>query len=284
MTAAPRDRFSVSQLMLTRSTFEEDVAVCAELGFGLGVSEAKIDQGRDAELIELIGASGVRPGVAVPAVIGPLKDAWRGGPDDPDERVAAVRDSVDRLAAFSPASVLVVTGSRALYPRYEARRIVLDGLQAIAEQAAKHTLAVGVEVLRDEMNGSLYNDLPRTFELIDELEADNVGIVFDIWHLWDAPDVLAQLERYAPRIVAVQLCDWRDPTRWNGDRVLPGDGIGNVPALLGALETNGFTGIYDLEVFSDPSRPGSIWEGATTADVLAASWAGFEKAWAEAGL
>ena len=281
---APRDRFSVSQLMLTSSSFEEDVAVCAELAIGLGVSEAKLGSGRDVELVGLMQTSGVNSGVAVPAVIGPLKDAWRGGPDDPDERVAAVCAALDRLASFDPATFLVVTGSRALYPRFEARRIVLDGLAAICERAATYNLAVGVEVLRDEMNGSLYNDLPRTFELLDELRVDNVGIVFDIWHLWDAPDVLAQLEQYAPRIVAVQLADWRDPTRWNGDRVLPGDGIAGIPALLGALERNGFTGMYDLEVFSDASRPGSIWEGATVADVLSASWARFEKAWNEAGL
>src|SRR5262245_7406374 len=94
----PRDRFSVSQLMLVSSSFEEDVAACAKLGVGLGISEAKLGSGRDDDLVRLMRDSGVRSGVAVPAVIGPLKDAWRGGPDDPDERVAAVCAAVDRLA------------------------------------------------------------------------------------------------------------------------------------------------------------------------------------------
>jgi sugar phosphate isomerase/epimerase len=141
-----------------------------------------------------------------------------------------------------------------------------------------------VEVLRDETSGSLYNDLPRTFKLLDDAGADNLAVVFDIWHLWDAPRILEQLETYAPRIAAVQVCDWRRETRWNGDRALPGNGIADIPAILRALETNGFTGVYDLEVFSDASKPGSIWEHDGLAEILAKSWDGFGRAWEQAGL
>jgi sugar phosphate isomerase/epimerase len=279
-----RERFTVSQLMLPRSTFEEDVEACRKLGFGLGVSEAKLGEGKDGALRALMHASGVPAAVSVPAVIGPLKDAWRGGPNDPEERVAAVCAGVDRLAAFGPASILVLTGAKALYPVYEARRIVVDGLARIADAAGAHGLTVGVEVLRDETNGALYNDLPRMFALLDDAGADNLAVVFDIWHLWDAPGVLEQLETYAPRISAVQLCDWRRETRWGGDRALPGDGIADIPAILRALETNGFTGVYDLEVFSDASKPGSIWEHDGLDEVLAKSWDGFARAWEQAGL
>lgn len=279
----PRERFTVSQLMLPRSTFEEDVEACAKLGFGLGVSEGKLGE-RDEEILALMRTAGVQSAVAVPSVIGPLKDAWRGGPDDPNERVERVCAGVDRLARFEPAAILVVTGAKALYPVFEARRIVVDGFREIAATARRHGLPVAVEVLRDEMNGSLYNDLPRTFALLDDVGADNVSVVFDVWHLWDAPGVLEQLETYAPRISVVQLCDWRRETRWNGDRVLPGDGIANVAAILRVLETNGFIGVYDLEVFSDASKPGSIWESDGLEQVLEKSWDGFCEAWREAGL
>jgi sugar phosphate isomerase/epimerase len=270
--------------MLPRSSFEEDVEACARLGVGLGVSEAKLGPGRDAELRGLVRNTGVRSGVAVPTVIGPLKDAWRGGPDDPDERIEAVCAGIDRLAAFEPASILVLTGAKAFYPVFEARRIIVDGLARIAAAARVHDLDVGVEILRDETNGSLYNDLPRTFELLDDVGADNLSVVFDIWHLWDAPDVFEQLEIYAPRISAVQLCDWRAVTRWNGDRVFPGEGLADTPRLLHVLETNGFGGVYDLEVFSDASKPDSIWENRSLHDVLERSWERFAEAWVEAGL
>lgn len=278
----PRDRFVVSQLMLPHTTFDEDIAVCGELGFGLGISEAKLPDGDDQDIAEAMAAAGVAVGVSVPRVIGPLKDAWRGGPDDPQERVRGVCAGIDRLAYFKPPLILVVTGAKALYPVFEAKKIIVDGLAAIARFAAERGLPVGVEVLRDETNGSLYNDLPRTFELLDETGAEKLGVVFDIWHLWDASGVLEQLRTYAPRISAVQLCDWRDPTRWSGDRALPGDGIANVPRLLDVLESNGFSGIYDLEVFSDRSKEGSIWADRDLSTTLELAWEGFDRCWREA--
>jgi sugar phosphate isomerase/epimerase len=270
--------------MLRESSFEEDVEACAALGVGLGVSEAKLGDGRDEVLRELMVSKGVAAAVSVPTVIGPLKDAWRGGPDDPDERVASVCAAVERLSAFEPQVFLVVTGAKALYPVHEARRIVVDGLRQIARRAETFGMTVGVEVLRDEMNGSLYNDLPRTFELLDEIGADNLTVVLDIWHLWDAPEILDQIARYATRISAVQIADWRAETRWNGDRVLPGDGIADIPAILRALETSGFSGVYDLEVFSDQTKPDSIWAYGDLTNVLQESWDGFLRAWEEAGL
>jgi sugar phosphate isomerase/epimerase len=268
--------------MLPHTPFEEDIAVCGELGFGLGISEAKLPDGDDQDVVRAMHAAGVTVGVSVPRVIGPLKDAWRGGPDDPDERVHGVCAGIERLAGFKPPLVLIVTGAKALHPVFEARRIITDGLSEIARFAAGYGLTLGVEVLREESNGSLYNDLPRTFELLDEVGAENLSVVFDIWHLWDAPGVLDQIRTYAPRISAVQLCDWRRETRWNGDRVLPGDGIANIPGLLDALESNGFTGLYDLEVFSDRSKEGSIWEGRDLRTALQLAWEGFDGCWQEA--
>ena len=48
------------------------------------------------------------------------------------------------------------------------------------------------------------------------------------------------------------------------DRVLPGEGIADLPALLGALEAAGWHGFYDLEIFSDDGTfgtalPDSLW-------------------------
>jgi hypothetical protein len=76
-------------------------------------------------------------------------------------------------SSFDPALILIVTGAKALYPVPKARQIIAEGLARIAAAARRHGLTVGVEVLRDEMNGSLYNDLPRTFQLLDDVGADN---------------------------------------------------------------------------------------------------------------
>jgi sugar phosphate isomerase/epimerase len=49
------------------------------------------------------------------------------------------------------------------------------------------------------------------------------------------------------------------------DRVLPGDGTIDIAAMVRALEKGGFSGWWDLEVFSDDGRdgndfPDSVWK------------------------
>jgi sugar phosphate isomerase/epimerase len=41
--------------------------------------------------------------------------------------------------------------------------------------------------------------------------------------------------------------------------VLPGDGVANLPQILGALERAGWNGFYDLEIFSDNGTFGNAW-------------------------
>ncbi len=67
------------------------------------------------------------------------------------------------------------------------------------------------------------------------------------------------------RIAGVHICDVRSETRGWADRVLPGDGIADVAALIGALDAAGWDGLYDLEIFSDDGTfgtayPDSLWD------------------------
>jgi sugar phosphate isomerase/epimerase len=41
--------------------------------------------------------------------------------------------------------------------------------------------------------------------------------------------------------------------------VLPGDGVADLPGLLGALEAAGWRGYYDVEIFSDNGAFGDAW-------------------------
>jgi sugar phosphate isomerase/epimerase len=53
--------------------------------------------------------------------------------------------------------------------------------------------------------------------------------------------------------------DWRGETRGWCDRVLPGDGVADLPAILRALNDAGWRGAYELEVFSDDGTFGSAY-------------------------
>ena len=76
---------------------------------------------------------------------------------------------------------------------------------------------------------SILNTLGDAAAFIDEVGSDAVGIQFDVWHLWNTPDLLDEIPRHAHLIAGVHVSDWREPTRGWADRVLPGDGAADLP-------------------------------------------------------
>jgi sugar phosphate isomerase/epimerase len=108
--------------------------------------------------------------------------------------------------------------------------------------------------------------IPETLELISDAGGSpSLGLQFDTWHLWNAETVLDDIGRHIDRITGVHVSDVRRPERSWCDRVLPGDGVADVPALIGALHTAGWDGLYDLEIFSDNGtfgthHPDSLWD------------------------
>jgi sugar phosphate isomerase/epimerase len=137
-------------------------------------------------------------------------------------------------------------------------------LREIGTRADELGLRIALEPFQREgiENWSIVNTIGDAVELIDEAGAPALGIQFDIWHLWNTDDVFAEVHAHVDRIYGVHVNDWRDPTRGWADRVLPGDGIADVPALLAALERAGWDGYYDLEIFSDNGAFGADYDGS----------------------
>lgn len=251
--AAPR--FSVCEFTTLALGFEDELAVYAEAGAeGIGICEAKLSpDGADRELVAKLEESGLAATICLPAVLSVLPLPKLPGPSDPADRVEAICAGVRRLAAFRPAAIYCLTGPRGSLDAGEARAIAVDGLRKVARVADEVGVPLGLEPIHASIRDdwTLVSSIPETLELIEEVGAPNVGVGFDTWHLWDTPDLLDDIRRHAGRFAGAHVNDWRDPTRGWNDRVLPGDGVIDLPAIVGALEDGGFDGWYDLEVFSD---------------------------------
>ena len=81
---------------------------------------------------------------------------------------------------------------------------------------------------------------------------------------WQTPGIDVAIRRHAREIVAVHGNDRRDRTRGWCDRVLPGEGVAPLKRLVESLIDSGYSGFYDLEVFSDDGTfdndyPDSLW-------------------------
>ena len=211
------------------------------------------------------------------------------GPADPEERTQGLCDAIRRFAPFEPEVILCVTGhpGEGADP-VESRRVVVEGFRRCARVAAEYGLTLGLEPLHRKVYGhwSLIGTIPETIDLMDEIDEPNVKLLYDVYHLWDTDDVLAHTVRHGSRISpSVHICDWRDPTRNDFDRALPGDGIIDLPAIFGALEAGDAIKWVDLEIFSDDGSfsdqdfDDSLWK-QDPLDVCRRGKAGFEKAWA----
>jgi sugar phosphate isomerase/epimerase len=182
------------------------------------------------------------------------------GPDTVRERVDALLRSLEVLAPYSPSAILCFTGPG-------DRETAVSGVREIAREAERLGLRLAVEPFQLEgiESWSILNTLGDAAEFVDQVGSDAVGIQFDVWHLWNTPDLLDEIPRYAHLIAGVHVNDWREPTRGWADRVLPGDGMADLPAILGVLEGVGWEGFYDLEIFSDNGAfggayPDSLWD------------------------
>ncbi len=262
-------RFSLCQLAVPDQTFEEDVALARDLGIGLAIDHDKLgDPADDDRLIELMRENGVAATICIAQPMTILPSGFVPEPVDVDERMASIKDGIRRLARFDPHTVFVITGPEGEFGR-DARGMVVQRLRELQEVAGEAGVGLSLEPMREENRDwfSMICSVAETVDLIEEVGGD-IGIVYDMWHMWNTPDVLPMTEKYGSLITGVHVCDHREPTRSAMDRVLPGDGTIDMPAMITALEKGGFTGWWDLEIFSDDGRagddfPDSIWKRPT---------------------
>jgi sugar phosphate isomerase/epimerase len=255
----PEPAVSLCELAFPYTTFEQDVAICGRVGAaGMSIDERKL-VGDDEQSLRLFRQHGLRAAVCATDTLYLLPMEERTptrpdpGPPDPEARIAALCAGIRRLAAFDPDVVLCCTGPAADYGAERARSIVVDGLRRAARTAAEVGTRLGIEPMREQVRQrqTIICSLEEANDLIDEIGDDRVGIVFDTWHMWDSPHVLESIRRFAPRILGVQVADYRDPPRTARDRAIPGEGCANLPRLFDALAAGGYDGWYDIEIFSD---------------------------------
>ncbi len=274
-------RFSISEASTYPATFEEDLAAYKAGGAdGIGIWEFKLPDGDDARSIDALGASGLTPTICVPKAPCILPDFLFPEPREPVERRKALCASVRRFAAFNPVGVMVVPGPPGDDPA-QTRRMVVEGVKAAADVAGELGVTIGFEQIRKDA-GSLISTLPQTLDILEDIGAPNIKIIFDTWHFWDLPGVVDDLRKYADRFICIQVNDRRQPRTW-GDRLIPGDGDLDLPAFFGALESGGFKGWYDLEIFSDNGLWGQTYPDSLynlePADLAKRAVAGFRKEW-----
>jgi sugar phosphate isomerase/epimerase len=87
--------------------------------------------------------------------------------------------------------------------------------------------------------------------MIDQIGEQWVGIAADVYHIWWDPQLEQEIRRAGRRIIGFHVCDWLTPTSdFLNDRGLMGEGCIDNRGIRQLVESTGFNGAIEVEVFS----------------------------------
>ena len=241
-TATVRERWNLAQM----------IDGCARHGIrGISPWRDKLDELGAAEAARRIRSAGLT-----------VTGLCRGGmfpAADPAGREQAIRDNLKAIedAATIGAKCLVLVvgglpaGSRDMAG---ARAQGADGIAAVLPHARKCGVPLAIEPLHPmyAADRACVNTLAQALDLCETL-GEGVGVAVDIYHVWWDPQLQAQIARAGRlgRLLAYHICDWLVPTTdLLRDRGMMGDGVVDLARIRGWVETAGYRGMHEVEIFS----------------------------------
>src|SRR5215210_693810 len=131
----------------------------------------------------------------------------------------------------------------------------LDPIARVLVDLAGATEDAGVDVAVEFNASPVVKSLPSAVRVAEIADHPRVGVLFDTAHYHVTPTKLSDINEHSVRwIKHVHLNDMPDTpadlTHRDFDRVLPGDGVLDLPGIISALEGNGYGGFFAIEMFS----------------------------------
>lgn len=275
--------FGISEFTTMPWSFDDDVARYAKLGVDtIEVVEAKLDDDRFAEQMLSIEAAGLGISGIQPRVRTFFGSRMMPDPQPLDERVACLKRSIERLAAYAPGVPFITnTGAHPDGDMAEAMKMVAKQLGELGRIAADHGVVMALEPLNPtsvNVESAIWT-IDQALDVIETSGSDHVGLCLDYWNIWQNGDVEAAIARAGDRILTVQASDWRIPRSF-ADRVIPGDGVIPLAPLIKATQATGYAGSWVVEIFSN-NVSDSLYDDDLEA-VVTRCRKGMAAAWADA--
>lgn len=212
------------------------------------------------DVIDARGVEAVRECVSaadlkVPALV-------RGGffvANNPSARSRAVRLNrlrIKEAAEIGAKMIVLVVGAQPDVPLDEARQQVTEAIGELLPDAESLGVQLAIEPLHPmyAADRSCINRIAEARVVCDELQSSMLGVAVDVYHVWWDPELASQIEAlgHEKRLFGFHVCDWRVETRdMLLDRGLMGDGVIDLRGIRQMVESAGFDGMIEVEVFSN---------------------------------
>lgn len=243
-------KLAVSEVTTHHWTFGDDVTHYAKAGLdGIGVWRDKLDQYGQERGLTHLEKSGLQ--------VANLVDAGYFLSKTSSQTRRSIEDAIEAIQlaqALKTDCLLIVTGDIGSFHRTldQARQIVIDALKELAPTAKGAGVRLAIEPIHQRYGGYTFlHDIPSTLEIIDAVGSSAVGLFFDTDHLYESPNLFADIEMAGEKIFCVHINDMPAIPGPGIDRKIIGDGIIPLKEILSAIESTGYQGFYDVEIMSD---------------------------------
>ncbi|MCB2128155.1 MAG: sugar phosphate isomerase/epimerase [Rhodobacteraceae bacterium] len=166
-----------------------------------------------------------------------------------------IRASIDLAAELGAPSLTIVTGGTepGTLGLEDSRKRLTERVAHHAEYAVQTGIKLALEPLNPMFGGNrtcLFT-VRDALEICREIDAPNVGIAIDVYHVWWDRTLPAAIKESTGRIFGFHLCDWlEDTSHMLLDRGMMGDGVADLKSLRRAVEDAGYKGPCEVEIFS----------------------------------
>ncbi|CAM5257836.1 Xylose isomerase domain-containing protein TIM barrel OS=Streptomyces glaucescens OX=1907 GN=SGLAU_12540 PE=4 SV=1 [Streptomyces glaucescens] len=249
------ERFSINQMTVKQLSLPELADACTGLGIrNVGLWREPVQSYGLEATAKLVRDAGLT-----------VTTLCRGGfltAIGPAERAAALADNrraVDEAAALGTDTLVLVSGGLPAGSKdlHGARERIADALAELGPYAERHGVRLAIEPLHPmyAADRCVVSTLTQALDLAERFPAHQVGVTVDTYHLWwddRAPEQIARAGATG-RIHTFQLADWTTPLPegvLNG-RGQIGDGAIDMREWKAYVETAGYTGPIEVELFND---------------------------------
>jgi len=177
------------------------------------------------------------------------------------KRIADNREAIDQAAELEASTLVLVCGAAPDRDLRAARRMVEDAIAELMPYAQERHVKLGIEPLHPMLAAerSCITSLEEANNLAEKFDAQTVGIVVDVYHVWWDAMLAREVQRARGRIQAFHICDWLNPPP---DillgRGMMGDGCIDIRYIRQLVEGAGYDGAIEVEIFNQAiwDRPG----------------------------
>lgn len=163
---------------------------------------------------------------------------------------------IEEAAQIGAPLIVLVCGATPGISINENIKQIQEGIEAIIPFAKANHVKLGIEPLHPMYadKRSAVCSLQSANRLAQTINSDTVGVTLDVFHIWWEENLAEQIKLCAKNknIFSYHICDWKmDMTDMLNDRGLMGDGVINVKDITQMVESTGFNGYREVEIFSN---------------------------------